>query len=200
LIDCRSLATREVPIRFPSASFVVVHSGVRRGLEHSQYNERRQACEQAVAALKAELPGIRALRDVTEEDLARWGGKLPSLALRRARHVVGENARVLKACAALEAGDAPAFGALMDASHRSLAEDYQVSSPELDVLVGASRALPGVHGARLTGAGFGGCTVHLVERRALPGFGPALKRAYKVATGLDATLIEGGAAGPAGLF
>jgi galactokinase len=200
LLDCRSLATRSVPIRFPSAQFVVVHSGVRRGLEHSQYNERRQACEEAVAALKGRKAGIKALRDLSMDELERWQGDLSPLSLKRARHVIGENARVLEACAALERGDAPAFGALMNASHRSLAEDYEVSSPELDALVAAARALPGVHGARLTGAGFGGCTVHLIEKSAEPSFGPALLKAYKAATGLDATLIEGGAAGPAGLL
>jgi galactokinase len=200
LLDCRSLQTRSVPLRFPSAEVVVVHSGVRRGLEHSQYNERRQACEAAVAALKERKPDIQALRDLSMEELLRWQRDLSPLSLKRARHVVGENARVLEACAALERGDAPAFGALMNASHRSLAEDYEVSSPELDALVAASRSLPGVHGARLTGAGFGGCTVHLIEKSAAAEFGPALLKAYKAATGLEASLVEGGAAGPAGLL
>src|SRR5439155_135867 len=140
-------------------------------LAGSAYNERRAQCEAAVQALAALSPGIRALRDVDRPAFLRFGYTLDTVVGRRARHVVHEDARVLTAIAALEASDLATFGALMNESHESLRFDYEVSSRPLDVLVGAARQVEGCLGSRLTGAGFGGCTVSLVHGDAVPQFG-----------------------------
>ena len=198
-LDCRDLSHRSVPVAFTDARFVVVHSGVTRGLEGSEYNLRRADCEAAVAALAPVLPGLRSLRDLKPEDLQRHSGRLSAQVLQRARHVVSEIARVPLACAALEQGSAASFGALMQASHRSLAQDYEVSSPPLDALVEIGLSLPGGLGSRLTGAGFGGCTVHLVEEAHLEAFQEALPRLYLERSGLQATVIPWQPSAPASL-
>jgi galactokinase len=156
LIDCRSLAVTPVPVP-PDAEVVVVHSGRARTLVGSAYAERRAAVEAAAATLG--LP----LRDAVQADVA---GLTDPVLRRRARHVVTENARVRSFAAALTAGDLPGAGALMVESHASLRDDFDVSTPELDALVEDLSGSPGVLGARLTGAGFGGCGVALVERGA----------------------------------
>jgi galactokinase len=182
LIDCRSLEIKAVPLHFADAgvSLAVVHSGVSRGLAGSEYVVRRRQCEEATARLAALLPGmsIRSLRDVTPEMLNRVEGKLDPLIFRRARHVVTENWRVLESVWALNAANVEALGRFMNASHASLRDDYEVSSPELDRLVGLSQAQPYVWGARLTGAGFGGATVHLVRSDALDAFTRDVVDAY----------------------
>ncbi len=177
LIDCRSLETRTVPIP-EEAVILVADSGVRRALAASAYNERRAQCEEAVRRLRARYPGIRALRDVTPAQLEAARAELPERIYRRARHVVTENERVLQAVAALSRGDLQALGELLNASHESLRDDYEVSAPELDTLVEAARSVPGVYGARLTGAGFGGSILALVRREAVPAAGEAITRAY----------------------
>jgi galactokinase len=179
--DTRSLEFHPVPL--PAGTVIIVaDSGVRRSLASSAYNERRAACEQAVALLRPHLPGIRALRDVTPADFARFSVHLPELVARRAQHIVEECARMEEAAAVLEAGDADAFGRLMLAGHASLRDLYEVSCPELDLLVETARDLPGCFGARLTGAGFGGCTVNLVAEPAAEGFINSLRQAYEQAT------------------
>jgi galactokinase len=179
-IDCRDAETRPVPLPFEGRGLViaVVDSGTRRALAVSAYNERVDECRAAVAAAAGLLPGreVRALRDLTPADLPLLEDRLPAAVFRRARHVVTENARVQAAVAALAAGDAAAFGALMTASHVSLRDDYQVSTPALDRLVELALATPGVLGARLTGAGFGGCTVNLLRRDAVPALTAAVRR------------------------
>ena len=161
LIDCRSFDYRPVPV--PSdVRIVVCDSKVSRELAASAYNERRAQCEAAVARLKSVLPAITALRDVTPEQLEAHKALLDDVVWRRARHVVTENSRTLRGAKQLEDGDVASFGALMNESHRSLRDDYEVSSAQLDVLVAAAQGAPGVYGSRLTGAGFGGCTVSLV--------------------------------------
>lgn len=161
LLDCRTLRIHSVPL--PSAMRIVVLStGVSRELRDSKYNERRRECEEAVSRLRAVDDDIRSLRDVDAEGLQSLLRHLPPPLDRRARHVVGEIERVQLAAAALEAGETERFGELMFASHRSLRDHYQVSSEELDGLVELARQAPGIVGARLTGAGFGGCTVNLV--------------------------------------
>jgi galactokinase len=130
------------------------------------------------------MPKIGALRDVTMADLDRYGAELPEVVLRRARHVVGENQRVLDSVAALDAGDIERFGALMAESHRSMRDDYEVSVPEIDRLVEIARAQPGCYGARLTGGGFGGSTVNLVAPSAVEAFEREVGRAYHEATGI----------------
>ena len=163
LLDCRTLAVTPVPLP-PACAVVVVHSGLPRRLATSAYAERRTACEAAAARL-----GVAALRDASFDDVADDP---------MARHVVSENARVLAAADALRAGDAATFGALMDESHASLRDDFAVSTPELDELVARCRAA-GAFGARLTGAGFGGCVVALVDAAARESFVAAIDARYR---------------------
>ncbi|MDF1504615.1 galactokinase [Roseisolibacter sp. H3M3-2] len=155
LIDCRSLETRAVPMG--REAVVVLDTGTRRGLVDSAYNERRAQCEAAARHF-----GVRALRDVDLATFERRAGELDDVTRRRARHVITENARTLAAADALAAGDAATAGLLMDESHASLRDDFEVSRRELDVIVEIARAQEGCLGARMTGAGFGGCAVALV--------------------------------------
>ena len=156
LLDCRDLAVQHVPLG-DDLAVLVVHCGVGRDLSGSAYNERRDECARAASAL-----GVRVLRDATAELLAERWSSMDDVVRRRARHVVTENARVLATAAALRTGDRAAVGELFAASHESLARDFEVSTPDLDLLVAAAAATDGVVGSRLTGAGFGGCTVSLV--------------------------------------
>ncbi len=183
LIDCRDLSTRPVPLSADCA-VVVLDTATRRGLVGSAYNERRSQCEAAARAL-----GVAALRDADGAALEAVREALDPLVYRRARHVIGENQRVLDAVEALEAGASAAFGRLMDASHESLRHDFEVSSEALDAIVAAARAAPGCLGARMTGAGFGGCAVALVERAALPAFLSAAAEAYTRASGRQGELL-----------
>ncbi|HVN56335.1 MAG TPA: galactokinase [Anaerolineaceae bacterium] len=176
--DTRSLVWRPVPLP-PSVVIVIADSGVRRSLANSAYNERRAACEQAVALLQPYLPGVTTLRDVTPEEFNRLADHLPELVRKRARHVVEECARVDEAIQCLDRGDGAAFGRLMFAGHASLRDLYEVSIPELDLLVELAGSLPGCLGARLTGAGFGGCTVNLVEEQHAEEFIQRLAAGYR---------------------
>ncbi len=188
LLDCRDLSYRPIPIP-PRVRVVVCDSGVRHSLVGSEYNERRAACEQAVQLLRARLPRIAALRDVTPAQLEANADLLPPVVHRRARHVVSEIERTLAAAAALERGDLAGFGALMDASHASLRDDYEVSTPELDTLVEIARRLPGCYGSRLTGGGFGGSTVSLVEEGAVDRFAADLVAGYRARVGREAHVL-----------
>ena len=167
LLDCRSLEFRPVPLPMDGHALVVCDTRLPRRLEGSEYNARRAECEAAVRALARHAPGLESLRDVTTAMLERHSAGLDPVALRRATHVVTENERVVRSVAALESGDLEALGELWAESHRSLRERYEVTSPELDALVEIAGTVPGVVAARMTGAGFGGCTVNLVERRAI---------------------------------
>ena len=184
LLDCRSLGFTYVPVELPDVALVVYDTRVSHSLASSGYNERRAQCEQAVALLAAAIHAqqpdrvITALRDISADDLARYGAALPDALLRRARHVVGENARVLAAVDALKLGDGAALGALLYASHASLRDDYQVSCAELDAVVEIARTVPGVLGARMMGGGFGGSVLALVRRAALPTLADALATEY----------------------
>ncbi|HWA74938.1 MAG TPA: galactokinase [Polyangiaceae bacterium] len=189
LIDCRSLEPRAVPLSAPGTTIVICDTRVKHQLASSEYNKRHAECRAGVEGLKPALPGIRALRDVTVEDLERHGHLLPELVRRRCRHVVSENARTLAAADALERGDLAAVGALMVASHRSLQHDFEVSCAELDVAVEAALAVPGVYGARMTGGGFGGCTVTLVETRAVPALLDAVRDRFVSAFGIQPELF-----------
>jgi galactokinase len=158
LIDCRTLGTRAVPV--PENTVVVIlDTATRRGLVDSAYNERRRQCEAAAAFF-----GVTALRDVTPEMFEARAGGLDATTVRRARHVVTEDARTLAAAEAMCHGDAAGLGLLMNESHESLRDDFEVSSPALDTMVEIAQAQPGCQGARMTGAGFGGCAVALVDR------------------------------------
>jgi galactokinase len=186
LIDCRSLATEPVPVP-ADVRILVLDSAVPRTLAGSAYNQRRAECESALKALQVADPGMRALRDVTPELLAAQQGWLTETELRRVRHVVTENRRVLAGAAALRAGDAARFGRLMTASHASLRNDYEVSGPELDELVAVAARTAGVFGARLTGAGFGGCVVALVTADEAGRAARSIPEEYARATGRPGT-------------
>jgi galactokinase len=188
LLDCRSLEHRPVPLRLAEHVLVVCDSGSPRRLGSSEYNARRAQCERAVAVIANEEPAVRSLRDVDLALLERVGDRLDDETRGRAEHVVRENDRVLATVAALEAGDLPAVARLFAASHASLRDLYEVSSPELDALVEVATAVPGV-AARMTGAGFGGCTVNLVPRDALETFRRAVVAGYRERTGLEAVVM-----------
>ncbi|HZP84073.1 MAG TPA: galactokinase [Chthonomonadaceae bacterium] len=188
LIDTRNLTYEAVPLPESGVSIVIADTNKKRGLVDSEYNTRRAECEQAVEILKRFLPDIRALRDVSVEAFERYADKLPEVTRKRARHVITEDARTLESVAALKAGDIAGFGKWMNASHESLKNDYEVSSKELDALVAAARAVEGVYGSRMTGAGFGGCTVSLVADSAVEAFMRDVPPRYKQATGLNTTI------------
>jgi len=188
LLDCRSLDFRLVPIA-ASVRLVICNSMAHHQHAGGEYNLRRAECERGVALLAARLPGIRALRDVSMADLAAHAAALPELTFRRCRHVVSENDRVLRAAAALEAGEVEEFGRLMNASHASLRDDYEVSCRELDVLAELALGIDGVLGSRMTGGGFGGCTVSMVRAEAVERFCEAIAAGYAAATGIEAKIL-----------
>ena len=178
LIDCRSLVTRPVPLP-ADVAVVVLDTTTRRGLVDSEYNERRARCESAAAHF-----GVRALRDVDEHAFAERADSLDDVTRRRARHVITENVRVLAAAEALGVGNIRRVGELMTDSHRSLRDDFEVSRAELDAMVQIALAEEGCYGARMTGAGFGGCAVALVARDAAERFAAAVARRYENEVGL----------------
>ena len=188
LLDCRSLAHETVGLP-PGLKIVVVNSGVRHSLGSSEYNKRRAECEEGVRILASLRPGVRSLRDVGPDDEARFFAALPPVVRKRCRHVVSENARVLEAVTAMRSGDTARLKVLMAASHASLRDDYEVSCPELDILVELALALPACHGARLTGAGFGGSTVNLVETAAIATFSKSVAAGYQSRTGRAAEIL-----------
>ncbi len=183
LLDCRSLEWQTLPVP-ENIAIVIADTSVRRKLTDGAYNQRRQACEEAVRILSQQLPGIRALRDVSVEDFNRFCDQLPVLAEKRARHVVEEVRRTQQAIPLLEQGRIAEFGQIMNECHTSLRDLYEVSIPELNTMVEIAQGLPGCLGARLTGAGFGGCTVNLVEKSAAERFVAALTEQYQRKTGL----------------
>ncbi|XP_059128118.1 galactokinase isoform X3 [Peromyscus eremicus] len=161
LIDCRSLETSLVPLSDPKLAVLITNSNVRHSLASSEYPIRRRQCEEVAQAL-----GKESLREVRLEELEAGRELMSKEGFRRARHVVGEIRRTAQGAAALSRGDYRAFGRLMVESHYSLRDDYEVSCPELDQLVEAALSVPGVYGSRMTGGGFGGCTVTLLEASA----------------------------------
>jgi len=182
LIDCRSLQTEPVPLPAGTA-VVVLDTGTRRGLVDSAYNERRRQCETAAQTL-----GVRALRDVDLKQLEAAADRLDPVTFRRARHVVTENARTLQAAEAMRRGDKDRLGQLMDASHQSLRDDYEVSSEALNRMVELARSHGACYGARMTGAGFGGCAVALIRAEAAEEFVASVGPAYQQATGYQPAL------------
>ena len=167
MLDCRSLSYVNTPVTLGDCQFVIISSEVKRELASSAYNERRAQCEEGVALFKQYDSSVRALRDVTLDQLNAYASELSDMVTRRCRHVVSENMRVLSASAALGDGDLTEFGALMNASHQSLRDDFEVSCDELDCLVDIAQGTDGVLGSRMTGAGFGGCTVTLIHKEAI---------------------------------
>jgi galactokinase len=183
LLDCRSLEweTASLP---KDVAIVIADTTVRRKLTSGEYNKRRSACEEAVRLLQKDLPNIKSLRDVSADDFRRLSAKLPEIVKLRASHVVEEIERLRLALPFLKSGDTQNFGRLMNECHISLRDLYEVSCPELDVMVSVAQSLNGCYGARLTGAGFGGCTVNLVALEKAEQFAQALATGYESKTGL----------------
>jgi len=181
-LDCRSLDWQTVPLP-AELSIIIADTSVRRSLSQSGYNERRESCNEAVQDLSRDLPGIHSLRDVSLGEFNRYAHSLSPLAASRARHVVEEIERTRRGVDLLTTGDAAGFGHLMNECHASLRDLYQVSCPELDTMVAIAQSLEGCYGARLTGGGFGGCTVNLVQSDKAAGFARALAYHYQKETG-----------------
>ena len=184
LIDCRCLTHRFLPLDTSRFRVLVCNTMVKHELGDSSYNERRASCEAAARVLSTQWAQVKQLRDVTPQMLEQCQDLLKGVAYRRARHVVTEDDRVLAGVDALEAGDYVTFGTLMNASHESLRVDYEVSCAELDLMVELARQTPGLLGARMTGAGFGGCTVNLVEQNAVESFEQHVGAHYRQRTGI----------------
>lgn len=186
LLMCDTLEYKLVPFKTGAYKLVIGNTNKRRGLVDSKYNERREQCDAALRTVQEEEPQIQYLAHLSPERFEKMKGKFTDeVLLRRAAHVVEENARVLKSVDALSANDLTAFGALMNASHDSLRDLYEVSCMELDVMVEEARKIEGTLGARMTGAGFGGCTVSLVHEDAVDRFVSEVGSAYKERTGLE---------------
>ncbi|MGA7216702.1 MAG: galactokinase, partial [Candidatus Sulfotelmatobacter sp.] len=183
MLDCRSLDYQSLPIP-QDLRIVVCNSMVRHELASGEYNRRRADCETGVRLLQPFLPAVRALRDVGPADLDKYKDALPSIVYRRCRHVVTENQRVLAAAEALKSHDAGRFGQCMYQSHASLRDDYEVSCGELDLLVELAAAQPGIYGARMTGGGFGGCTVNLAGADCAASFQSNISKMYSEKTGV----------------
>jgi galactokinase len=183
LLDCRSLEYRPVPLP-QKFRLVICNTMIKHELAAGEYNKRRAECEAGLRVLASGRDGVSALRDVTLQRLESVRPEMPEVVYKRCRHVISENARVLEAVAALERGDIAEMGRLMGESHHSLRDDYQVSCDELDLMVQLADAVPGVMGARMTGGGFGGCTINLVADEAIEEFERQVKRAYETKTGI----------------
>jgi len=197
LLDCRTLDYRMLQLP-EEVSLVICNTMVKHKIASGEYNARRAECEEGVLRLSRFLPNVRALRDVSLSDLERYAGSLPETIYRRCRHVVAENQRVTNAARSLERGDLTEFGKLMRASHLSLRDDFQVSCAELDLMVDLAGKLDGVFGARMTGGGFGGCTINLVRTETVPEFQRKVASGYEKATGLVPQIIVTPAAAGAG--
>ncbi|HEU4711441.1 MAG TPA: galactokinase [Pyrinomonadaceae bacterium] len=183
MLDCRSLDYVLLPLP-ARVRLVVCNTMVKHELASSAYNERREQCEAGVKHLAQFLPNVTALRDVSLAQLEQFGRDLPDVIYRRCRHVVTENARVLSAAEALKQGELDRFGRLMAESHASLRDDYEVSCRELDIMVELASKIAGVYGARMTGGGFGGCTINLVDVDRVEAVQRAVAEGYEQATGL----------------
>ncbi|PZT55803.1 galactokinase [Paenibacillus silvae] len=186
LLMCDTLEYEKVPFRTGAYKLIIGNTNKRRGLVDSAYNERRSQCEQALAILKEQLPALNYLAQLKPEQFVTLQDQIKDEKVRqRAEHVVQENARVLASVEALRNNDLEAFGQLMNASHDSLRDLYEVSCTELDVMVEEARRIPGTLGARMTGAGFGGCTVSLVHENDVERFVSEVGAAYEARTGLQ---------------
>lgn len=185
-IDCRSNDYEPVPFKDPDYQVLICNSKIQRGLANSKYNIRREECKIATEFFKHKLKReILALRDITIDEFKKYQAQLPEIIARRARHVISENYRVQAGVKALREGNFSTFGQLMIESHQSLKDDYEVSCVELDLLVDLALKQEGVLGARMTGAGFGGCTVNLLRREYIDAFEKTIKQGYKKITGIN---------------
>jgi galactokinase len=181
-LDCRTLEYRLLPIP-PDVRLVICNTMVRHSLAGGEYNERRAECETGARFFAERIPGVRSLRDVTLEEFEKFGGQLPEVIRKRCHHILTENIRVLQAAEALQAGDLKLFGRLMGSSHASLRDDFEVSCEELDLMVRLAEKNTGVYGARMTGGGFGGCTINLVQQSHVEGFLENVAAGYLEGTG-----------------
>jgi galactokinase len=184
MLDCRSLEFELLPLS-SDTQLVICNTMVKHELASSAYNERRSQCEEGVKGLSGLLPDVTALRDVTSAQLEEHRDALSLLVYRRCRHIVTENERVLAASEALKRSDLRSFGKLMNESHQSLRDDFEVSCEELDLMVELAKSVNGVYGARMTGGGFGGCTVNLVGHDRTEDFKRVVAEGYLKATGLE---------------
>jgi galactokinase len=196
-LDCRTLEYRLFPIP-PDTKLVICNTMVRHSHSGGEYNDRRAECEAAANYFAERVPGVKSLRDVTMADFERLGAGLSPVVQKRCRHVLTENMRVLQAADALQAGDLDLFGRLMASSHASLRDDFNVSSTELDLMVQLAEHRPGVYGSRMTGGGFGGCTINLVQEQYVDEFKDAVIAGYKQHTGRDPEIYVSSAADGAG--
>ena len=183
-LDCRTLDYEHVPLKSNNIRIVICNTMVKHELGSSEYNKRRAECERGVAIMSEDYPDIKALRDVTLEQFEKVQEKLPDIVRKRCRHVISEDERTMGSIAALNANDLEKFGRLMNGSHDSLRDDYEVSCKELDLLVDIARAQNGCLGARMTGGGFGGCTVNLVLADKVEDFVDQVSQSYHAETGL----------------
>jgi galactokinase len=183
LLDCRTLEYRLLPLPH-EVRLVICNTMVRHSVAEGEYNKRRAECEEGVRLLSKHSPGIRALRDVTLAEFNNLSHLLPEAVTRRCRHVISENARVELAARALDRHDLKEFGALMRQAHASMRDDFEASCAELDLMVNLAEQLDGVYGARMTGGGFGGCTVNLVREEYVDGFVDIVSAGYERAVGL----------------
>jgi galactokinase len=193
MLDCRSLEATYLQLS-PNVCLVICNTMVRHELATGEYNERRASCERVVETIAKFRPEVRALRDLTLEDLEHYQNQISSVDFRRCRHVITENDRVKDAKAALESADLARFGELMYLSHDSLDQDYEVTCRELNIMVKLAREFEGVYGARMTGGGFGGCTITLVESKVVPEFQATVAREYEKLTGLSPQIFVSAAA------
>jgi galactokinase len=184
LLDCRSLDYKLLPLP-DGVTMVICNTMVRHGHSGGEYNERRAQCEEGVRTLKQFYPTIKALRDVTPAQLESHRGDLPDLIYRRCHHIVSENERVLSTVAALQSRDLIRVGACMAESHLSMRDDYEISCRELDIMVDLAKERSGVIGCRMTGGGFGGCTINLVRAASVEQFKTEIRSAYHHATGIE---------------
>jgi galactokinase len=186
LLDCRDLSFRLAPVP-PDVALVIANTMVKHS--HSEagagYSTRRAEVEEACRILATHRPEIKFLRDATMADMEAWGHEIPPNAFKRARHVITENTRTVDAAEALLRRDLPTLGRLMHEAHVSYSKDFEASCVEADTMVDLAQDLPGLVGARLTGGGFGGCTINVVEKEHAPAFAKVLKERYKQATGID---------------
>ena len=178
MLDCRSLEFKLLPVP-DNVRLIICNTMVKHALASNEYNDRRAQCEAGVKHLQQDIPHVTALRDVTIEQLEQYGRDLSEVVYRRCKHVITENVRVLFAADALERGDLNEFGKLMAESQRSLRDDYEVSSSELDLMVELAQTVEGVYGARMTGGGFGGCTVNLVAAEHTEAFRARVAEGYE---------------------
>ncbi len=184
LLDCRSLDFELVAIP-EQVKFVICNTMVKHQNSSGEYNRRREECEQGVEILSRFYPGIKALRDVSSEQLAAHAAVLSPVVYKRCQHVVEENARVIEAARDFRGGNLTRVGDLMADSHRSLRDLYEVSCRELDIMVESAQGLPGFYGGRMTGGGFGGCTVNLVESGQAESFASQIAERYRQKTGIS---------------